>query len=96
MPQNLLLFRLARLPGPFTLGDAEEAVADLPGRSGAALLSDLVDHSMVQHEGDTFRLLLPVRHYMSAPAGASVARRQRSLPSIPGGRAPTAPARSPS
>ncbi len=74
VPQNLLLFRLARLPGPFTLADAEEAVADLPGRSGAALLSDLVDHSMVQHEGDTFRLLLPIRHYMSAPAGAPASR----------------------
>ncbi|MGW6502537.1 hypothetical protein [Nonomuraea angiospora] len=75
MPQNLLLFRLARLPGPFTLADAEEAVADLPGRSGAALLSDLVDHSMVQHGGDAFRLLLPIRHYMSAPAEAPAQRR---------------------
>ncbi|MBE1585319.1 hypothetical protein H4W80_003577 [Nonomuraea angiospora] len=34
-----------------------------------------VDHSMVQHEGDAFRLLLPIRHYMSAPAEAPVPRR---------------------
>lgn len=65
VPQHLLLSRLATLPGTFSLAAAEHACARHPTLPhAAALLSDLVDYSLVQREGAAFRLLRPVRRHL--------------------------------
>ncbi|WP_084105605.1 BTAD domain-containing putative transcriptional regulator [Demequina sp. NBRC 110056] len=76
-PQRALLERVAVFAGAFRVADAQEVCAGAPltDASIAATLGDLVDHSVLEHEGDGwYRLLETVRDFAresladSAPA----------------------------
>ncbi|MBS2964083.1 hypothetical protein KGA66_13580 [Actinocrinis puniceicyclus] len=80
-PAQRLLGALAAFDGPFTLEEAERAVACTPPtwQEVAGLLGGLVDHSLVQTqrhgERYSYRLLTPVRRFVlgrTARCGAGV------------------------
>ncbi len=65
--ERKLLARMATLPQPFTLGDAERLGRDLPPDAVAAALVHLVDLSMVIADAGRFRLLETVRLLIRGP-----------------------------
>lgn len=71
-PGRLLLTRLAVFAGTFSLADAEQVCGGSPLTPAevAALLSGLVDDSLVHVTGDhDYRLLVPVRDFAASQAG---------------------------